>query len=624
MTSHHAYPDLPAERPLAMPDQSLRQRFRDPAAPDGGGGGMAWRRIAAFGAALALTAAFTSEMAAILSGNGLTWLERAMTALFALSFVWIAMALVNAVIGATVCFVRRRAAAPDPAPALRVALLMPTYNEDPGRVMTNAAAMMSALRAARSPHRFDLFVLSDTTDLAVAELEAAAVRRARETLPADARVYYRRRAENVDRKAGNIREWCGRFGGAYDAMLLLDADSLMSANAIRALADALGADPAAGLVQTVPRLINTPTLFGRLQRFATAAYGPVLAEGMAFWAGDDGNYWGHNAIIRTSAFAACAGLPHLAGRKPLGGAIMSHDFVEAALLRRAGWRVRILTTVRDSFEEAPPTLVDAALRDRRWSQGNLQHLGVIGASGFAWISRYHLLQGVMSYLSAPIWLLFLIVGALAHSADRAAEAGPHIYLTTNWFLYDPLLPSNDPERASTLLVLTLTVLVLPKLIGLAGAVRLSPGDWRWGGRGRLVGSTLIEIALSALIAPVLMTQQTLAVARTLLGVDNGWKPQARGARSIGWAALLRFHWLETLLGLAAVAGVAAGALSIWLAPIAASLALAVPVSWLTAMPTDRLVARTGLLATPEDARRPYILSRAARLGPLFALPAAAA
>lgn len=620
MSKLQSSPYLPPEAPLAMPDQRLSTKFHDPSAPKNRSNHtpkrMVWRRVGAFGATLALTAAFTNEMAAILSANGMTWLERGMTALFALSFVWIAMALTNAIIGAALCFRRRCNTAPADAPAMTVALLMPTYNEAPDRVMSNAAAMLSALNQARTQHRYDLFVLSDTTDDALALQEEAAIRQARAALPADVHIYYRRRHKNTDRKSGNIREWCRRFGGAYDAMLLLDADSLMSAAAISSLTEGLATAPGVGLVQSIPRLINTPTLFGRLQRFATAAYGPVLAEGLSFWAGDDGNYWGHNAIIRTSAFAACAGLPHLKGPRPLGGAIMSHDFVEAALLRRAGWRVRILTTVRGSFEEAPPSLIDAIIRDRRWSQGNLQHLGVIGARGFHWVSRYHLLQGIMSYLSAPVWLLFLIVGAAVHAEDQTIGASAS--LTTNWFLYNPFLPTSDPDRASTLLIMTLTVLVLPKAFGLAGALRLDPGAWRWGGHGRLFGSMVIEIILSALIAPILMTQQTLAVLRTVIGVDYGWRPQARKAKRVSLWALLRFHWVETALGLAAAAGIATWDLSIWLSPIAVSLILAAPISALSTLSTDSIVRRTGLLATPEDARRPFIVSSAARLGLMFA------
>ena len=609
--------DLPAAAPLAMPDQNLRSSFHDPLAPSTA---VAWRirrrQWAVLAATLLLTAAFVSEMTAILAANGLTGMEIVMIVLFAATFVWLAMTLVNAVIGAVIR-IRMRGRSPGawpPGAPLTIALLAPTYNEAPDRVVANATAMLSALSAARSRHRFDVFVLSDTRDDAIADAERRAIERARMTLPKGAHVYYRRRDANIDKKSGNIREWCERFGARYEAMVVLDADSLMSAHAIERLADELAADPGAALVQSVPRLINTPTLFGRLQRFATAAYGPVLAEGMCFWTGDDGNYWGHNAIIRTRAFAACAGLPRLRHRGAFGGSILSHDFVEAALLRRAGWRVRIVPSLKESYEESPPALIDVILRDQRWSQGNLQHIGLIGATGFRLMSRFHLLQGIMSYVLAPIWCLFLLAGIAVWIQNEASG----VYLTTNWFLYDPFLPSEDPERAFSLLLLTLFVLAAPKLIGLISTLWIERGARQWGGALGLTGAVAIEFVLSSMVAPIMMIHQTKSILRMIFGISAGWKPQQREARRVSLWTLLRFHWLEALIGLAAGAFIVAGVLSIWLLPIAASLALAVPISALLSATTVGFVDRTGILKTPEDVRRPGIVARVARLRPILA------
>ncbi len=613
--------DTPEYAPLVMPDQRLGAHFRDPTAPPEPRRALAMRLRCAsvILAATALTAGAVSEMIAVLNDEGLTVLETVMAALFGFSFFWLTLALVNSTIGAvSIAFRRARPALP-PSPPLKAALLIPVYNEAPERVLANALAMMAALRANRSRHHFDLFILSDTTKPEIAAAERAAIERARAKMPEGAALYYRRREDNVDKKAGNIRDWCRRYGAAYEAMLVLDADSLMSAHSIIALADALSADPGAGLVQSAPRLINTPTLFGRMQRFASAAYGPVLAEGLAWWAGDDGNYWGHNAIIRTRAFATCAGLPHLKGRRPFGGAILSHDFVEAALLRRAGWRVRVLPQVRDSFEEAPPTLVDAIRRDRRWSQGNLQHLGLIGAKGFRWVSRFHLLQGVMAYVTAPLWFIFLGVGIAVHKENVAEE----LTLTTNWFKYDPFLPTIDPERALPLLGLTLFVLIAPKLIGLASLLAGPGGARRWGGPFAVFGSFVAELLLSSLMAPIMMIHQSRAVLEAMLGLDAGWNAQRRSAEGgAQWVALLRFHAVETAIGVVAVGLVWSGWLSIWLAPIAASMALAAPISALLSVRTEAFVAATGVLSTPEDVRRPSILGRVARLYPLLAPPAA--
>ena len=250
---------------------------------------------------------------------------------------------------------------------------------------------------------FEIFVLSDTTDPDVYMKETAAFHALRDKLGDRMRVWYRRRSDNAGRKAGNLHDFVTRWGGRYDFMVVLDADSILTADTLLTLVREMAGDPDLGLLQTVPRLAGGTTLFARLQQFATAIYGPIVGRGIAAWQGEDGNYWGHNAIVRVRAFAAAAGLPTLPGKRPFGGTIMSHDFVEAALLRRAGWAVRLLPTVGGSWEDSPPSLLDVAARDRRWAQGNIQHLAVIGARGFTWSNRMHMAIGVMSYFASPLW-----------------------------------------------------------------------------------------------------------------------------------------------------------------------------------------------------------------------------
>ena len=603
-------PAMPPEAPLPQPSQDLRRRFRDGAAP-----GPArdpaiplWR-AAILAPALGVTAALLWAVLSRFGADGTTGVEAALAALMAVGIFWIALSLATAAAGA-VAMARARPADAGPAAPLDVALLMPVHEEAAWDSFGNAAAMLEALDRLPTPHRFALYVLSDTRDPHRAAQEAAAFA----ALAADhPHLHYRRRAENVDAKVGNLRDWVTRWGGAHDAMLVLDADSLMSARAIAALADALARDPSAGLVQSFPHLIGARTLFARAQAFANTVYGAALAEGLARWTGGEGNYWGHNAAIRIRAFAASAGLPRVGRRRR---PILSHDFVEAGLLRRAGWAVRFLPRVAGSFEETPPTLIDHCLRDRRWCEGNLQHLSLLGTSGLHVVSRFHLLQGAAGYLLSPLWLALLVLWtATGAGAERSVLA----YFTPS----DPTRPV-WPEMAAvdhaTIMLALYGLLLAPKVVGIAATLLSGVPLARLGGAGRLVGSLGIETVLSILFAPILMVQQSLAVGRVVVGRRGGWRPQRRGARARPWGVLLRFHAVETGLGAVLLFAMAAGLASWWLAPVAASLALAAPLSRLGARPAPRL------LATPQDVHVPQVRRRAeahsdalrARLAPLVA------
>jgi membrane glycosyltransferase len=183
---------------------------------------------------------------------------------------------------------------PPPALARRTAMLLPTYNEDPHAVTARLQAMWESAEATGRGAHFDWFLLSDTTDPDIWIDEEAAFRR---LIGACAgRIYYRRRADNHARKSGNIADWVERFGAAYDHMVILDADSLMSGDTLVRLAHAMETRPEAGLIQTAPVVVNARSLFGRLQQFAGRLYGPMVIAGAAWWQGPDGNYWGHNAI----------------------------------------------------------------------------------------------------------------------------------------------------------------------------------------------------------------------------------------------------------------------------------------------------------------------------------------
>jgi membrane glycosyltransferase len=363
---------LPADAPLAMPEQDFSEgRLR----PHPAGPGVAARRVAVLGGALALGAAVSMLYAAGLARDGLGALDALAVPVFATLFALVALSFSNTCAGLGAALL------PSALTGLRerTALLVPIHNEETARVLGTVEAMREALDAGGEGRAFDIFILSDSTDAAAQRQEEASFARLQARHPGS--VFYRRRRANSGRKAGNIAEWVQRFGGAYAHFVILDADSVMEARTLHALAAAMEADPRAGLIQSLPSLIGARSRFARMQQWAARVHGPLIARGLAAWHGEAGNYWGHNAIVRTCAFAEAAGLPELEGRRPFGGTIMSHDFVEAALLRRAGWGVHMLPELGGSHESGPPTLAAAAARDRRWCQGNLQHLALLGAAG---------------------------------------------------------------------------------------------------------------------------------------------------------------------------------------------------------------------------------------------------
>ena len=592
---------MPAPRPLAHPQQDLACRFRDGAAPTflRRDADAAFWRLSTFLPAAIATILLLWGFLSWFANDGTTWAEALLAMLIGAGFFWIAFTFTTVLAGAYAMF-RRVAVADGTVRPLDVALLVPVHEEAPWDVMGNAAAMLERLAAAPGAHRYSLYILSDTRNPELAMQEEAAYAMLRRRMP-DMPIWYRRRLKNTDRKVGNLAQWVEHWGGGHDAMLVLDADSLMSAQAIRALADALGRDPTAGLIQSFPQLIGARTLFARSQQFANAIYGVALAEGLARWTGHEGNYWGHNAIIRIQAFAASAGLPHIRSFSGRDNLILSHDFVEAGLLRRAGWSVRFLPRLRGSYEETPPTLIDHVLRDRRWCKGNLQHLGLLGTRGFHALSRFHMFHGAVGYLLSPLWFLLLALWAtIGVSEDRSVinYFSPENPLVPNW-------PEMSPVNHVWLMATMYALLLAPKLIGasvlVASGTRLS----RLGGGWRFTGSLLLEIAVSIAYAPILMVQQTLAVIAAFANVKFDWTPQSRAGKAQSWTTLLRFHAFETIIGALLFVGMLTGFVSFWLIPIMASLLFAAPLSRLSALPVF------GTMATPQEVRAPLVAKRAA-------------
>ncbi|HEX5048772.1 MAG TPA: glucans biosynthesis glucosyltransferase MdoH [Gammaproteobacteria bacterium] len=563
-------------------------------------------RLVTFGGALALTAYATREMIAIVSVGGMTVLQGVMVVLFAITFGWIALSAAASAAGLLFGGVRRNARA-ELRVEQRTALVMPICNEEPARSFASLQAMAESLIDRGEAAGFEIFVLSDTSNPAVYVRETAAFDALREALGDRMRVWYRRRVENVGRKAGNVREFVTRWGGRYDFMIVLDADSILAAETLVTLVREMAADPRLGLLQTVPRLCGGHTLFARLQQFAGAVYGPIVARGTAAWQGDDGNFWGHNAIIRVRAFASSAGLPVLPGRKPFGGTIMSHDFVEAALLRRAGWSVRMLPTLPGSWEESPPSLLDTAARDRRWAQGNMQHLAVIGSRGLTWTSRAHICIGVMSYLASPLWFALIAVG-LAVTAHVATAQFDYFGDEPSLF---PRWPRFDSERMIALFIVAMVTLLTPKILGVLRAL-VNRELLRSVGIVRLGFGVVVETVLSALYAPIMMMIQSRQVYEILRGQDSGWSTQSRKSAATRWHTLLRRHWMHMAAGFAVTAVLVFISMPLlaWMAPALIGLVLALPLSAASGSVLLATLTRlSGFLVIPEEIAVPAVIER---------------
>ncbi len=558
---------------LDMPDQNLQRPFVDAAAPGPVLRSGIWRmRIGLLGFPLLLTAILVWTYVGWFSvGGGMTPAAIALTALTAFTFFWVALAVGTAVIG---LFAKARSVAPKvPSEGIKVAILLPMYGEPAHATIQTTVKLLKGLQAANTGHQFSLHVLSDSRREEDCRAETRVVRHVQQTYP-HLEINYRWRAENADYKSGNLREWVTTKGHDYDGMLVLDADSVMDRTTVLRLADELAADPAVGLLQTIPRLLPGRTLWQRMQEFAAHVYGVTLGRGFSVWAGDEANFMGHNAMLRTQAFATCAGLPKLPGRRPLGGVILSHDFVEAALMRRAGWGIRLLPDLTGSFEETPETTVGYIRRDRRWCQGNMQHLRIVAAAGLHPVSRFHLMQGAMAYLASVTWaillLLWIIVGDdTATSGWRYFADGPAPM--TIW----PDMPWVTHAMIAGAILLTL---FLPKFIGAADFIRR--GGLRLSDFPVFAGTMMLELVTSLLIAPMMMVQHLKAVLRTFAGFDTGWVPHEKGRP--GLMMLFRFHAIETGLGIFLIGLAAIGGLSLWLAPTAICLALSAPFAWVLA------------------------------------------
>jgi membrane glycosyltransferase len=556
----------------------------------------------------------TDYMSRVLPYHGGKPLEVGILVLFAVLFAWISAGFWTVLAGFMLLAsgrdrhaISRRQIGTSPLDIpedARTAIVMPICNEDVRRVFAGLRATYESLARTGALSRFDFYVLSDTgnADTRVAELDAwfALCR----SVDGFGRVFYRWRQHRIKRKSGNIADFCRRWGRKYRYMIVLDADSVMSGDCLTALVRIAEANPESGIIQTAPRAAGRDTLYARVQQFATGVYGPLFTAGLHFWQFGESHYWGHNAIIRVAPFMEHCAIGRLPGRGALSGEILSHDFVEAALMRRAGWGVWIAYDLTGSYEEMPPNLIDELSRDRRWCQGNLMNFRLFWMRGLHPAHRAVFMTGVLAYLSAALWFTFLILSTILLAIHTLREP---TYFEQPYQLF-PLWPEWRPEWAVALFSATALLLFLPKILA---ALRLAWTDpVPHGGRFHLMVSLCGEMVFSALLAPIRMLFHTQFVAMALAGRAVRWKSPPRDDTETGWRYAIRRHGLHTLVGVlwAAFVWWLNPSYLWWLAPVVGALILSIPLSVFTSrIGVGRKLRRRKYFLIPEESHPPPVI-----------------
>ncbi len=536
------------------------------------------------------------------------WLEYGQIVLFALLSGWVVTGFMTAMMG---FYVTLRG---DPYglsaknvqhhtldAATRTAIIMPICNEDVRTVFAGLRATCESVAIAGHVRAFDVFVLSDSNDVAIIKAERAAWEDLRTQLATQPdqpqiEVYYRLRTRRTDRKAGNVADFCRRWGKDYSYMVVLDADSVMSGDCLVSMVKLMEANPKAGIIQTATQAIGHVTLHARAQQFASRVTGRLFTLGMQYWQMGESHYWGHNAIIRVKPFMQHCALAHISGTGGMSGSIMSHDFVEAALMRRAGFHVWLVADLIGSYEQQPPDLLAELQRDRRWCQGNLQNSRLIAEPGIHPVHRSMFGTGAMAYLSAPLWLCFLTLG------------------TALWLSGSPMIADWAllPGELVSLWAWTLCMLFLPRVLGIA-AVLINRQQASYGGTVSLLRSAVLETLIALLQAPVRMLAHSLFVVVALTGLKLEWKSPPRAAAAVPWRHALRQLAPMSLVIAVLATGIAmidASAL-VWLLPVGLPLLLSIPMTVLTSkVGVGTTLRANNYLLIPEETKSPAVLRRA--------------
>ena len=527
--------------------------------------------------------------------------------LFSLLFVLIALGATQALVGYSL---RRRGNDPykitnslieddDERPmSVATAIVMPICNENVGRVIDGLRVIYKSVdRTGRLPESH-FFILSDSTDPNCWIEEEAAWLALIRRLGAQGRIFYRKRRMGINKKSGNLADFCRRWGKLYRYMVVLDADSIMTGKAIVRLVQLMECNRRVGIIQGVPLLAHGRTILARLQQFASRLYGPISTAGLNYWQLSEANYWGHNAIIRLAPFIQHCSLPPLPGDGPFGGLILSHDYVEAALMRRAGWQVWLTTELDGSYEECPSTVVELAQRDRRWLQGNLQHARLVVARGFHAANRVHFILGILAYVASPLWLALLVVSI--EIAANLITTGFALRAVSSFATY---IHWSYQGEALCLFAYTMVLLFLPKILSLMD-LRSRAGDVAWfGGWRALFASVLLETIIFTLIAPILMIFHTWFTLTTLLGHRVSWGTQHRAGADSSWDESVVAHGALTIIGIvgAFVAFWTNPHLLLWMSPVLIGLIFSIPLSYIVSSPRLGVtLQRLKLFQTAEE------------------------
>lgn len=574
------------------------------------------RRAAMAALVVATTAGLIFWMGRLLGADGVNVWDIALLVCFAGTLPWVVIGLWNSVIGAALLRFDpewRRNVVPirglkDTSSPIRgrTAIIMPIYNEQPDRVVRHLAAVEASVRETGQASGIEYFLLSDTQDPEVYDQEVMHFELWRARLANPSRVHYRRRSDNRRQKVGNIEDFCARWGDGFKYMLVLDADSVMSGDKVLQMIRVMEANPKLGIFQSLVVGMPSTSGFGRIFQFGMRHGMRAYTTGSAWWQGDAGPYWGHNAILRLKPFREHCVLPRLTGEGPLGGEILSHDQVEAALMRSAGYQVRVDPMEGGSYEENPPTVLDFIKRDLRWCQGNMQYLGLLHWSCWKPMGRLQLILAILMYLSAPLWLGFVL---LSITRIVVTSFAPGLELA----IAPAVVERVGQFEGIALFATMMTIVFAPKIFGMIEALVSAPKRHDYGGGWRLLLSGAVEIVFGTLLAPIMAVAQTVFIAGLFLGRKLTWAGQVRDVRRVSLGEAMRGLWPQTLIGVlmvAALAVFAPGALP-WAGPMVIALGLAIPFAVLSAHPAfGRFSQRIRLCMTPEEVHPSPIIQAA--------------